>query len=65
MAAEKKRLEDELTKEKRKDKEATAQFNALAEIKNYSTGRIVVGAPRSKGLALLVRHPIGGDMWMG
>jgi hypothetical protein len=32
MAAEKKRLEDELAKEKRKVKEATAQFIALAKI---------------------------------
>jgi hypothetical protein len=37
----------------------------IAEIKNYSTGRIVVGAPRSKGFTLLARHPIGGGMWMG
>jgi hypothetical protein len=37
----------------------------MAKIKNYSTGRLIVGAPRSTGLALLARHPIGGDMWMG
>jgi hypothetical protein len=36
----------------------------IAGIKNYLTGRIIVGAPHSKGLALLVRHPIGGDKWM-
>jgi hypothetical protein len=30
VAAEKKRLEDELAEEKRKAKEATVQFNALA-----------------------------------
>jgi hypothetical protein len=35
-AAEKKRVEDELTEEKRKAKEATAQFN------NVSIGRVVV-----------------------
>jgi uncharacterized coiled-coil DUF342 family protein len=34
--AEKKRIEDELTEEKRKAKEATAQFN------NVSIGRVVV-----------------------
>jgi hypothetical protein len=28
------------------------------EFKNYSTDRIVVGAPRSKGLAFLVCHPL-------
>jgi hypothetical protein len=27
--------------------------------------RIVVGAPRSKGLVLLVRRPIGRGKWMG
>jgi hypothetical protein len=39
--------------------------NYIAEIKNYSTDRIAVGTPHSKGLALLVHHPIGGGMWMG
>jgi hypothetical protein len=38
---------------------------SIVTIKNYSIDRIVVGAPCSKGLALLVRHRIGGDMWMG
>jgi hypothetical protein len=37
----------------------------IDEIKNYSKARIIVDAPHSKGLALFVRHPIGGDMWMG
>jgi hypothetical protein len=43
----------------------TRKKKYIVEVKNYSTGRIVVGAPRSKGLALLVHRPIGGDMWMG
>jgi hypothetical protein len=38
----------------------------IAEIsKLFYAGRIVIDSPRSKGLALLVRHPIKGDMWMG
>jgi hypothetical protein len=33
--------------------------------KNYSTDKIVVDAPRSKGSVLLVRRPIVGGKWMG
>jgi hypothetical protein len=34
-------------------------------LKIYSTDRIVVCAPRSKGSVLLVRCPIVGGKWMG
>jgi uncharacterized FlaG/YvyC family protein len=37
----------------------------IVVIKNYSTDRIIVDVPRSKGLALLARRPTGGDMRMG
>jgi hypothetical protein len=37
----------------------------MAVIKNYSMGRIVINAPRSKGFAILAHHPVGGDTWMG